>query len=479
MGNDLSPSTSEVNYSMAGRPKSLLFPFSSLLFAAGVSFVFSASSCHSPVGASKSNVQLSAADVICTQVWLKIGFADSPNGGDYQIKRDGNAVLSGSFAGTDTVVVDTTVQPSKSYTYDAYRMANGVSSEASSKLQVTTLDSTNSNFGWQLYNFGDFNATGMASSLYSVDVINDTDVWAVGEIYVPDSVGKYNAMHWDGAKWNLVNIYYIYQLQNDWSPIRWVFATSPDDIWFGNSVHWDGKSFQNADIGTSIFYGIGSTCMWASQEDQLYVVGNSGAIAYSVDHASSWNKIESGTTLRLNDIYSADGKDIYVAGESSSSGIILKGNTNGFETIEEGRNLGGPSQLFNPYFDGVATTVWVSNTGTVFFAGNALYRYTAGQIGFEKTLPGNYWGGNTSGQYWGFLSQIRGLAENQMVLVGQRNTIRYFNGVSWTQLGLPYDPNSGYTWVSVGMTNDLIVAVGYGTSNGMVAGGIVMMLKRQ
>ena len=168
-----------------------------------------------------------------------------------------------------------------------------------------------------------------------------------------------------------------------------------------------------------------------------------------------------------------------MAGESSTSGILLKGNANGFATIEEGRNLGSAGQLFNPYFDGVATTVWVSNSGTTFFAGNWLYRYTAGRISFERTLPGNYWGGNTSGQYQGFLSQIRGLAENQMIVVGQRNTVKYFNGVRWTQLGMPYDPNSGYTWVSVGMTNDMIVVVGYSISGGAVNGGIVMMLKRQ
>ena len=92
-----------------------------------------------------------------------------------------------------------------------------------------------------------------------------------------------------------------------------------------------------------------------------------------------------------------------------------------------------------------------------------------------KSLPGNYWGGNTQGQYWGFLSQIRGLAENQMILVGERNTIRYFNGISWQQLGMPYDPNSNYTWLSTAITNDLIVVVGYTTNP---TNGIIMMLKR-
>ena len=275
-------------------------------------------SCNLFTGPKKiSNVQLSAADVVCTEVWLKIGFADSPNGGGYQIKRDGNVVLGGSFAGTDTVVVDTTTQPSKSYSYVAYRMSNEVSSEASSTLRVVTLDTTSSNFSWQLYNFGSFNATGMASSLYGVATMNDTDIWAVGEIYLNDSTGHvdvqpYNVATWNGNKWTLRQIPYNYQSQPIYNPIHCIFAFNPSDIWLGNLVHWDGQSFGNVDIGTSIFYGIGFNNMWGSPSGQLYVVGNQGTIGYSPDHGGSWQKITSGTTLRLNDIYSSDGKKIEV-----------------------------------------------------------------------------------------------------------------------------------------------------------------------
>jgi len=43
---------------------------------------------------------------------------------------------------------------------------------------------------------------------------------------------------------------------------------------------------------------------------------------------------------------------------------------------------------------------------------------------------------------------------------------------------MPYNTNSKYTWLSVGITNNLIVVVGYASGNGTVNGGTIMMLKR-
>jgi len=434
--------------------------------------VFSQFNCNSPT-APNTGLSLTTADLVCTEVWLKLDFADSPNGGQYEIKRDGNIVLSGILSKSDTVLVDTTVLPSKSYTYIAYQMQNGKTLEQSSPLHITTLDSTSSNFNWQLYKFGNFNATGMPSMLYGVAAVNDTDIWAVGEIYTSDSVGKYNALHWDGTKWNLINIYYNYQGQNTWSTLRSIFAINRDDIWFGSNVRWNGKSFDNFPIDP-VLLGNGINSIWGNQGG-IYVIGNNGFIAFR-NSSGNWNKIESGTSLFLYDIYSTNGKDVYVVGgDLNNNGILLKGNANSFKTLAQGNS----DQMSVPHFDGVGRTVWVSNTGIVFFGGNLLYRLTDGQLNFVRSLGGNYLYGNSNGQYFGFLSQLRGLAENQMILVGQRNTVKYFNGMRWTQLGMPYDPNSGYTWVSVGMTNDLIIAVGYGSRNGLVNGGIIMMLKRQ
>jgi hypothetical protein len=59
-------------------------------------------------------------------------------------------------------------------------------------------------------------------------------------------------------------------------------------------------------------------------------------------------------------------------------------------------------------------------------------------------------------------------------MVGEGNTIRHFNGVTWQQLGMSYNYNSEYTWTSVNMKNNLIVAAGYTNSK-----AVIMVLKRQ
>ena len=67
-------------------------------------------------------------------------------------------------------------------------------------------DTTSHSFTWQTFEFGDDGAS--PSSLKDVAIINDSDIWAVGSIYLNDSTGQpdytaYNAVHWDGNKWEL------------------------------------------------------------------------------------------------------------------------------------------------------------------------------------------------------------------------------------------------------------------------------------
>ena len=454
-----------------------------LLFLLIIIFlIFSQFNCSSPT-APQNEISFSAVDVVCTEVWLKLGFTNSSNGGKYEITRNGNVVLAGTLVQTDTVLVDTTVQPSKSYNYIAYQIINGNNKKQSLPIQVTTLDSTSSSYSWQLYKFGDFNSTGMPSYLYDVKIINDSLIYAVGDIYMNKATGNnnisypYNLIKWNGKNWNYFTLQYFPPGSTGdsvYAPGSALFANNQNDIWVSAGVpfHFNGSSW-------TAFYNTGANeanRIWCDKNGNCWFVGNSGSVILYTK--GKWQSITSTTKPNLYDIYSIDGKNIYLSGSNfqNYSGILLKGNSSGFNTLEYGMNLVNSIQLFNPYFDGIARTVWVSNTGTVFFAGNWLYRDVGGQISFMKSLPGNHWGGNTSGQYSGFLSQIRGLAENQMILVGERNTIRYFNGVNWKQLGMPYDPNSNYTWLSTAITNDLIVVVGYTTNP---TNGIIMMLKRK
>ena len=63
-------------------------------------------------------------------------------------------------------------------------------------------DTTSHNFTFTTYTFG---GTGGSSYFKDVAIINDSDIWAVGAIYTSPET-TYNAAHWDGNKWRLIQI---------------------------------------------------------------------------------------------------------------------------------------------------------------------------------------------------------------------------------------------------------------------------------
>jgi hypothetical protein len=420
-----------------------------------------------------NNLSLSLDDVNCTEAWIRV---NGETGAEVTLTRDDKEVQKFTLTSSSQTVYDDSLLPNKTYSYQAVQ-----NNEISSKIPVTTLDTTNSNFDWQLYTFGDFNATGRRSVLYGVTILNENDIWVVGRVYTGDSAGTFNAVHWDGEKWNLISIPLEGSCNGGvlYPELLAISRYSDKEILVsdgGALIKYDGTT-ATPDCRMNNLLNGAVNGIYVQNSNSIYLIGYSGTIVHF--DSQHWNKIESGTSLNLSDIYSNNGNDIYIGGADllyNQGGILLKGNANGFETVEEGKSFLSSDQLFNPYFAGVARTVWATQSGTVYFGGNLLYRYKNGKTDLEKTLPGNYLGGNATGQYWGFLSQIRGLAENQMILVGENNTIRYFNGVNWKQIGMPYDLNSNFIWLSAAMTNDLIVVVGY---SAIPENGIIMMLKRQ
>jgi len=445
-------------------------------------FVFLLTSCNTtepppPKPEKPKVITLKLITKSCTEAFINVSAKDTILPARVTIKRDGKEIMKFYQTKGDTTVVDTGLTAGKTYTYQPLAELNG-KEEAGEAIQVTTLDTTSNNFTWKTYTFGD--PSSGSSTLNDVAIINDTLIYAVGEIYMNDSTGQpdpfpYNLAKWNGRSWKLIKVPYYYQGQVFYHPIESLFAFGTDDIWFaGNGViHWDGTKYNPIPIPSTVWGPYQINKIWGLSSENFYIVGNGGNIAHYQNGV--WSKIESGTSEDLFDIYSYNGKDIYVAGGNfhDYSGILLDGNDGSFRTVEIGKNIGDLNQLFHPYFDGIAKTVWVSSTGAVYFGGNALYININGKTDEVKTLPGNHGRENVNGQYYGFISQIRGKDENEMIMVGEGNTIRYFNGVRWKQLGLPYDYSSDYTWLAVSIKKDMIVTVGYSRSK-----AIIMMLRR-
>ena len=321
-------------------------------------------------------------------------------------------------------------------------------------------DTTSHNFTWTQYEFGSQQGP---SNFKDVAIVNDSDIWAVGEIHTNDSI--YNAVHWDGNKWSLVQIqFYTFCGQSHMAPytINSVYEFSNNDIWFtdaGEMVHWKNGSYEhNCNIGYKINGAINK--IWGTSSSSLYVVGNVGTILQYVN--SVWKKQESGTIVDLRDAWgSSDGKTVWACGYSNDYGssVLLKYYGNTWATLW----LKQPSSTSPPY-EYFISSLWASDN----------YLYVAADIGiFRTSLKGNY-----STQKVLTLSSgphsIRGSADNNIAIALDDGSIWHYNGATWFK-----ETNSGQLkpLYSIAVSKNTIVAVGFDATT-IFTQGLILVGRR-
>ncbi len=412
-------------------------------------------------------ITLTFEDASCTEVWLKIKADSLTLPAELTLKQyipTGDSLSQIFVLNTqDSVLYIDSLLPNQTYNYQA--VLNTDTTIKSERVTAQTLEPTSHNFTWQTWEFGQHSS----SALYDVAVIDENNIWAVGEIYMNDSLGNpdykaYNAVHWDGTKWELKRIYtYSACSAVDYAPLKAICAFSDTNfvVTTGGGVWWfDGKAF-NPDCSIRPLLTGAINKIWGSSSSDLYIVGNDGNIAHftSTQFVNTWTKIESGTTLDLTDIYGDTDGNVYAAGVdiSYAKGVVVKGNNSGsWEVMIEGEII-DESQLFDKLF-GRLGTLWVDEIGTLYAGADFLYQFKNSKWDFVRSLPENYLGGDQ--YYIGYLYSIRGNKSNDIIVAGDRNTLRHFNGLDWSEIGIPYLPTDSIFWRSVQMKGNLAVAVG-------------------
>jgi hypothetical protein len=282
-------------------------------------------------------------------------------------------------------------------------------------------DTTSYNFTWQVERLG----VGSSSVLEDVAIVNDTLFLAVGELYLNDSTGefdpkRYNYAAWDGRAWSVRRLPYDYQGRPFVHPIKCVFSLGPNDIWFGGNglSRWNGATFVEMPIAASVCGASWIRKIWAASGQDVYIVGDDGAIAHF--DGIRWEKLSSGITLPMRDIWgSHDAKTgetevQAVAGEPyvSSDRKILKISGTGVTSISD---------------SGIAyalTGTWFSPNVDYWVVGDGIYHKTG-------SLNAPRWEGvhNRITPY--FTNAIRGTAANDLFVVGALGELLYFNGSTW------------------------------------------------
>ncbi|MFZ2324731.1 MAG: hypothetical protein WAV89_13670, partial [Ignavibacteriaceae bacterium] len=200
--------------------------------------------------------------------------------------------------------------------------------------------------------------------------------------------------------------------------------------------------------------------IWGSSGNDLYAVGNAGSIARY--NGNNWNKLISGTEYYLSDIVGSNNGEVFIIGNKSSEakGMVIKSkNGINFNTLVESETV-SESQIFKPKLNGSLTSIWLDQNNTLYVAGDFFYRYKLNKWNYVTSFPNNFIGGNYYANHFGFLTGICGNKSNDMWVIGERNTVRHFNGITWKQIGLPYDPNNDIIWLDVDVKNNIVAIVG-------------------
>ena len=412
-----------------------------------------------PIIITPPSLELSVDGISCTEAWIKVKKLNDTTFLPISVKINEKEFFHGFLAAADTILFVDSLTPNTTYTVKGIILDT---LQTAKELKVTTLPTTSHNFTWQTFEFGDYNP----SALMDVTIIDENNIWAVGKIYLNDSLGNpdpqvYNAVHWDGSSWELKRIFYYGACSAvEYPPLKaiWVFSDSNIAFTNGGSISWFDEKKVRLDCGVNPLLTGAISKMWGTSSSDLYVVSNGGNIAYY--NGKSWQKLESGTDFTLTDICGSSNGNIYSAGSkfAEGKGIVLRRNKTGqFETMVEG-GIVSPTELFHPKLYGRVNTLWVDENKTVYTAGDFLYQYKNESWSFVSSLPENHLGADQS--YIGYIYHMRGNASNDILMCGDMNTLRHFNGQSWEQLGIPFTPTRHIFWRSVAIKGNIAVAVG-------------------
>ncbi len=174
------------------------------------------------------------------------------------LTRNGEMVKTVTLTGKDTVLTDDSLKLSTTFNWQVVLKKPETGFLKSETVTGKSADSTNHDFTWQLDKLGE-----EGSQIFDLDIISENSIWAGGKFYKTDIWDSeydtiYNAMHWDGEKWNFKRIpakaFFDPSGKLWYDEIISLKAFSDNDIWFcehlGTLVHWNGNTFTSFILST-------------------------------------------------------------------------------------------------------------------------------------------------------------------------------------------------------------------------------------
>jgi hypothetical protein len=317
------------------------------------------------------------------------------------------------------------------------------------------MDTTSHNFAWDS---PVLLGGGSSSVLQDIQILSDTFAIAVGDVYLGSDPQSYGLAIWDGHQWSLRKVYaytpegYLENIR----PITGIYAFSATDIWLadGNAFHWNGQDSILTAYWISGYPGNpnpvlgpnqGVNKFWGTSSQNLYGCGVNGGLARF--SGSTWTKLESGTSLNINDIFGDYGTEtgqyeiLCVAsniGESLDREVLIINGTNAQIISKEG-------------IMGTLSSVWFKSDRKYYIAGGGIYE--------KNNLNNLRWKNGQFDVTTYYTSILRGNGLNDIAAAGGVGEVLHYDGVSWRSYFNETKLNYG-NYNSVAIKNNLIIAVG-------------------
>ena len=394
-----------------------------------------------------------------TEVWFRINTERPDAGLTVALERDGKEVLR--FTGlTDTVVADSGLQPGHDYTYRLRLYRSGKVVGPTPPVSITTMDTTSHDIEWTVYEIPSPYGSGV---LYDVAIIDENNIWVVGEIYADSAQPwlRYNAVYWNGKKWELKRITVKFRNSYITPPGEGIFAFAENDIWAtlgGAPAHWDGQSWKLYhlwDMGVLEPDDGGVTCIWGGSRDNICFAGRGGTVVHY--DGSNWRRIDSGTDLPIQDIWGSiepvTNKPVIICVASS----IHTNHGRKLLLIENGKKV---KSLPVSGLSWSIKTIWFKAGKAYYIGGDGIY--------ISKDIPREWKRRKDFPRL--YKHRIRGVDINDVMVVGSYGLLAHYNGLSWKFYNDNSLPLAAYRGVAV--TSKRIVAVGYLGSNAIITVGV-------
>jgi hypothetical protein len=405
--------------------------------------IFFAMSCRECPTEPDYDIYLSAEDVFCTSVVLKIALPDSGDVSAFALDRGDSTVATYTCRDDDTLIIDEGLTPDTDYIYRVRFLKDGKTKSESDPVTVRTLDTTS-----HAISYWEIDTLGISGGIYDLWIVSENNIWAVGQIIVGDPDSSFdgsgeeyfNAARWDGEKWNLMRM-------ERGAPMESIWYFDDDNIWAaGIPIHWDGEKwtyYHLWDMGVLDPDDGTVEHIWASSPDNIYFVGWKGSIVHY--NGSTFTKMESGTTCQLEDVWGIDDNHVWAVGTetNNSRSVILFYNGKMWKTLHDTNN---ERKCWS-------NSVWTDSPYLLFLnGGSGRYLFDLMQEKLSKY--------ESAGMCFGY--DVYGAACNDIFASGQGSELLHFNGSTWylySELKVRYEDYLNIMTVKV--NNVIIVAGGY------------------